>query len=177
LSNFLVNPYWFVAAEQCQTVATGYDSYIKQDTGGLGNIIRIGIRVTSGNSFIGESFTSINFALEQKGSPTGDIICKIYAADNSTISATSSNKIDTETELSGSMTNIEFTFSSTQTVTEDYHYIVMADGTNNFDGSNGVKPQVEDPAGGASITGNNSTQYTDTGNTINKTASGSWCIS
>ena len=176
MSNFLVNPYWFVAAEQCQTVATEYDSYLGQNTG-QGNIVRIGIRVTSGNEFIGESFTSIEFALQQKNSPTGNIICKIYAADNSTVSATSSNTIDTETELSGSMTNIEFTFGSTQTVTQDYYYIIMADGTNNFDHSNGVKPQVEDDSGPASITGNNSTQYTSTGNEINKTASGSWCIS
>lgn len=176
MSNFLVNPYWFVVAEQCQTVATGYDSYIGQNTGGSGIIARIGIRVTSGNEFIGESFSAIEFALEKRGSPTGNIICKIYAADNSTVSATSDNTVDSST-LTGSMVNYKFTFGSTQTVTEDYHYIVMADGTNNFDHSNGVKPQVEDPAGGASITGNNSTQYTDTGNAINKTASGSWCIS
>jgi len=172
LSNFVVDPYKFVVAEKCQTVETEYDSYLGQNTG-LGTIVRIGIRVTSGNEFIGEGFTSIEFALEKRGSPTGDIICKIYAADNSTVSATSDDTIDSST-LTDSMVNYKFTFGSTQTVTQDYHYIVMADGTNNFDHTNGVKPQVNDSA---TVTGNNSTQYTSTGTVINKTKSGSWCIS
>ena len=157
----------------CQTITLGYDSYLGQYTGS-GNILRMGVQVSTGNSFIGNTFTELQFALQKKNSPTGNIKCVIYESDNSTLSATSNNVIDSST-LAATETNYTFTFSSTQTIQDGFYYQITADGTNNFDHTNGVKPSVENDVG-STITGNKASQFTTTDTAIIKNASETWCV-
>ena len=158
----------------CQEANGLDDNFLGQYAGGtVGTIERLAIVVGTGNSFIDSTTSTLTFPLKQKNDPTGNVICKVYDSNYTSVLATSSNTIDSENDLTDEFQNKEFLFSSPLTITDGYYYALLGSGTNNWDDANGVEPQFSDQT---TITGNTSSWYGSANGKNDKTKTMSWCI-
>ena len=102
MSEVVVNPYWFVASETCETVSN--DNGLTGVGGGGGETLQVGMQILSGSPFIGLSPTEIKFQIAKRGdppagNPTGVGSMKIYNGSN-VLLATSTNTINASTVAS-----------------------------------------------------------------------------
>jgi len=158
----------------CETGDENEDNFVGQQVAsGPNRFIQVlGFNPQTGNSFLDKTVDSITFYLKKRGSPTGNVTVKIYNASMA-VQATSDTEIDSAADLSGSYAAKTFEFSSSFIITEDYTYgVVSSDGTNNWNDSAGVEPQLSD---GITSTGNRIKYNQDTDNNPTGTGTGgSW---
>ena len=120
MSEVVINPYWFVASETCQTV-TNSDG-VTGVGGGGGNITDVGFKILSGSPFIGMTPTEIKFKLAKGGdtaNPTGTGTMKVYNESDSVI-ATSTNTVSASgLPTSPTFSQETFTFSGISALAEN----------------------------------------------------------
>lgn len=73
------------------------------------------------------TLTSITFRLSKFASPTGNITAKVYAADGTTVLATSGTTLDSST-VASTATNYSFTFSLALNASTSYYFAILFSG-------------------------------------------------
>ena len=134
MSNFLINPYWYVVAGTTQEQLESDDTRNAYQSGQAG----VGLYLASGDALgVGSKLISYTAFVTKSGSPTGTVYCKVYNGGSLQTTAT------TTYDASGIGTNSEraFTFDGSHTLaTGDFILLWYDEG----DGSNALAIHYKD---------------------------------
>ena len=140
------------------------DFFLGLDTGS-GAVNRYGVKLTTGNSFIGETdIETISFNLKKRGTITGTTVHAVIWANqtdfaNNTQVASSSNQEEVTTTDYG---YVSFDFATPFTLTENAVYGIEQNSGTAYNDSNGVESQA---SSSTTVTGNVSVYHYGT-NTV-----------